>query len=89
MFSTGNTDFFGRNAMEGRKMGQIGRIAYAGIAILIGSSSVLVAVAIFAAILMGYLKLVEEKELQMRFGSEYVEYKKNTPFIIPIKLGKN
>ena len=32
MFSTGNTDFFGRDAMEGRKMGQIGRIAYAGLA---------------------------------------------------------
>lgn len=32
MFSTGNTVSFGRIAMEGRKMGQIGRIAYAGLA---------------------------------------------------------
>ncbi len=63
-------------------------LAYAGIAILIGSFSALVAVVVFAAILVGYLKIIEEKELQMRFGSEYVEYKNKTPFIIPIKLGR-
>jgi protein-S-isoprenylcysteine O-methyltransferase Ste14 len=63
-------------------------IAYAGIAILVGSFSALLAVAIFAAILIGYLKIIEEKELQMRFGSEYIEYKKKTPFIIPIKIAR-
>jgi protein-S-isoprenylcysteine O-methyltransferase Ste14 len=63
-------------------------IVYAGIAILIGSFSALVVVAIFAAILVGYLKIIEEKELQLRFGSEYIEYKNKTPFIIPIKLGR-
>ena len=63
-------------------------IAYAGIAILIGSISALAVVLLFAAILVGYLKLIEEKELQLRFGSEYVEYKKKTPFIIPTKLGR-
>ena len=61
-------------------------MAYAGIAILIGSFTALLAVAILAAILIGYLKLIEEKELQMRFGSDYIEYKKKTPFIIPIKI---
>jgi protein-S-isoprenylcysteine O-methyltransferase Ste14 len=61
-------------------------IAYGGIAILIGSFTALLAVAIFAAILICYLKIIEEKELQMRFGSEYIEYKKKTPFIIPIKI---
>jgi protein-S-isoprenylcysteine O-methyltransferase Ste14 len=61
-------------------------IAYGGIAILIGSFTALLAVAIFAAILIGYLKIIEEKELQMRFGSEYIEYKRKTPFIIPIKI---
>jgi protein-S-isoprenylcysteine O-methyltransferase Ste14 len=30
-----------------------------------------------------YIKLIEEKELEERFGSEYVEYKKRTPFLIP------
>lgn len=39
--------------------------------------------------LIGYLKLIEEKELQMRFGNEYLEYKKKTPFIIPIKIVRN
>lgn len=63
-------------------------LAYAGIAILIGSFSALAVVALFAAILVGYLKIIEEKELQMRFGSEYVKYKKKTPFIIPIKPGR-
>ena len=63
-------------------------IAYAGVAILIGSFSALVVVAVLAAILVGYLKIIEEKELQMRFGSEYIEYKKKTPFIIPMKLGR-
>ncbi len=63
-------------------------IAYGGIALLIGSFSALLAVVIFAAILIGYLKIIEEKELQMRFGSEYIEYRKTTPFIIPIKIRK-
>ena len=63
-------------------------IAYGGIAIWTGSFTALLAVAIFAAILIGYLKIIEEKELQMRFGSEYAEYKKKTPFIIPIKIAR-
>jgi protein-S-isoprenylcysteine O-methyltransferase Ste14 len=61
-------------------------IAYVGISILIGSLSSLIVVVIFAATLIGYLKLIEEKELEMRFGSEYIEYKNKTPFIIPIKI---
>jgi protein-S-isoprenylcysteine O-methyltransferase Ste14 len=30
-----------------------------------------------------YHKFVEEKELLMRFGEEYLEYKRRTPFLIP------
>jgi protein-S-isoprenylcysteine O-methyltransferase Ste14 len=30
-----------------------------------------------------YIKLIEEKELEDRFGSEYLEYKRRTPFLIP------
>lgn len=63
-------------------------VAYGGIAILIGSFTALLAVVIFAALLIGYLKVIEEKELQMRFGGEYIEYKKNTPFIIPFRIGR-
>ncbi len=62
--------------------------AYAGIGIWVGSFTALMAVALFAAVLISYLKIIEEKELQMRFGDEYIEYKKKTPFIIPITLAK-
>ena len=61
-------------------------IACVGISILIGSFTALIVVAIFAAILISYLKIIEEKELEMRFGSEYIEYKKKTPFIIPTTI---
>jgi protein-S-isoprenylcysteine O-methyltransferase Ste14 len=30
-----------------------------------------------------YIKLVEERELEARFGEEYLAYKKSTPFIVP------
>jgi protein-S-isoprenylcysteine O-methyltransferase Ste14 len=35
-----------------------------------------------------YIKFIEEKELEARFGQEYSEYKKRTPFFIP-KIGKH
>lgn len=35
-----------------------------------------------------FIKLVEEKELEARFGKEYIEYKKRVPFLIP-KFSKN
>ncbi|MBP2652019.1 MAG: protein-S-isoprenylcysteine O-methyltransferase-like protein [Firmicutes bacterium] len=30
-----------------------------------------------------YHKLIEEKELELRFGNDYIEYKKTTPFLFP------
>ncbi len=63
-------------------------MAYSGVAILVGSYSALLAVAVFFLMLLIYLKLIEEKELEMRFGREYLEYKKNTPFILPIRISK-
>jgi protein-S-isoprenylcysteine O-methyltransferase Ste14 len=30
-----------------------------------------------------YIKLVEERELEARFGEEYLSYKSSTPFIVP------
>lgn len=62
--------------------------AYSGVAILVGSYTALLAVFIFALMLLAYLKLIEEKELEMRFGEEYLEYKKNTPFILPTGILK-
>jgi protein-S-isoprenylcysteine O-methyltransferase Ste14 len=34
-----------------------------------------------------FIKYFEEKELELRFGEAYLEYKKNVPFLIP-RLGK-
>ena len=34
-----------------------------------------------------FIKYFEEKELELRFGESYLEYKKNVPFLIP-KFGK-
>jgi protein-S-isoprenylcysteine O-methyltransferase Ste14 len=56
---------------------------YFGISILIGSISSVVAVAIFSAIILAYIKFVEEKELEQRYGDDYTAYKQTTPFLFP------
>ena len=55
-----------------------------GISILIDSISSLVMVLIFSVIIVLYVKFIEEKELEKRFGDAYLAYKKTTPFLIPI-----
>ena len=56
---------------------------YLGIAVLVGSLSLFGLVILMALALIAYIKLIEEKELEARFGKEYLEYKKRTPFLIP------
>jgi protein-S-isoprenylcysteine O-methyltransferase Ste14 len=58
-------------------------LIYLGIGILVGSLAAILLVFLFGAALITYIKLVEEKELEMRFGPDYVTYKSATPFIIP------
>ncbi|NMB54450.1 MAG: isoprenylcysteine carboxylmethyltransferase family protein [Leptolinea sp.] len=58
-------------------------MAYFGLSICVGSVSSFVGVAVFAVLLMLYIKKFEERELEARFGEEYKEYKTKTPFIIP------
>jgi protein-S-isoprenylcysteine O-methyltransferase Ste14 len=58
-------------------------LAYGGIALLVGSFSSFLLVAVFIGLLVVYLKRIEEKELALRFGQEYLDYKARTPFIIP------
>ncbi len=58
-------------------------LAYSGIAVIIGSFSALALVLIGGGSLLLYCKFIEEKELAARFGAEYLEYKRNTPFLIP------
>lgn len=67
-----------RNPMA---MGAI--VAYLGIAIWLGSLSALGVVLLFATCLLIYIKLVEEKEMELRFGADYIEYRRQTPFLIP------
>jgi protein-S-isoprenylcysteine O-methyltransferase Ste14 len=60
---------------------------YLGIALWLGSISALGLGLVYPVGILIYIKLVEERELEERFGSEYLEYKKRTPFLIP-RLGK-
>jgi protein-S-isoprenylcysteine O-methyltransferase Ste14 len=62
-------------------------IFYLGIAIWTGSFPAVGLGLVYPAGISIYIKLIEEKELEDRFGSEYVEYKMKTPFLIP-RLGK-
>ncbi|HSB04956.1 MAG TPA: isoprenylcysteine carboxylmethyltransferase family protein [Thermodesulfobacteriota bacterium] len=56
---------------------------YIGIAIWVGSLSALGLSLIYPVVILIYIKLIEEKELEQRFGLEYLEYKRRTPFLIP------
>jgi protein-S-isoprenylcysteine O-methyltransferase Ste14 len=58
-------------------------VFYLGIAIWLSSLSALGLGLIYPVGILIYIKLIEEKELEERFGSEYLEYKKRTPFLIP------
>jgi protein-S-isoprenylcysteine O-methyltransferase Ste14 len=60
-------------------------VAYLGVCVWIGSISALVIVLILSLSLTLYIKLLEEKELEARFGAEYLAYKRSTPFILPRK----
>lgn len=57
-----------------------------GISILFDSISSLAMVSIFSVAILLYTKFIEEKELEIRFGNEYLAYKKNIPFFIPTPL---
>ena len=56
---------------------------YLGVAILFRSIGALLLVLLFAGLLVAYIKRGEEKEMEIRFGEEYLAYKQRTPFLIP------
>lgn len=56
---------------------------YLGIAMWTGSLSAFILALIYPVGILIYIKLIEEKELEERFGIEYLEYKRRTPFLIP------
>ena len=59
-------------------------IYYFAVGILLGSITTGLIMS-FLGLIIGtvYNKFVEEKELEVRFGQEYQEYKMKTPFLIP------
>ena len=58
-------------------------VCYLGFSLWLGSVSAIVLVVVFAALLLVYAKVLEEKELEARFGADYLEYKRTTPFLVP------
>ena len=58
-------------------------VGYVGFCLCIGSISAIVIVVCLVIFLLAYVKFIEEKELEARFGAEYLEYKRATPFILP------
>ncbi len=58
-------------------------MAYLGVGILVGSLSSIIFMLIIGGLLLTYIKTLEERELEQRFGQDYIEYKKTTPLFIP------
>ncbi|MBI2051588.1 isoprenylcysteine carboxylmethyltransferase family protein [Candidatus Roizmanbacteria bacterium] len=54
-----------------------------GLGIILNSLSFILSGLIVPFLYLIYIKLIEEKELEVRFGRQYLEYKKKVPFIIP------
>ncbi len=62
-------------------------LLYLGLAVAVGSYSALALMLIVAALLLLYIRKVEEQEMTLRFGEAYQRYRQQTPFIIP-RFGK-
>jgi len=56
---------------------------YLGISLWLNSLFAAILTTLFLLCSIAYIKLVEERELKARFGREYEEYKRKTPFLIP------
>jgi protein-S-isoprenylcysteine O-methyltransferase Ste14 len=56
---------------------------YAGISIIVRSYLSIGTTIVFMLLLIVIIKTFEEKELSLRFGEDYLQYKKDTPFLIP------
>ena len=55
-----------------------------GLGILLNSVSLLlIFIPLFVLLNVLYLKTIEEKEMEKKFGKEYLEYKKRVPMFIP------
>ncbi|MHB8901102.1 MAG: methyltransferase family protein [Thermoguttaceae bacterium] len=58
-------------------------VFYFSIAVVASSLKALLAVALLTVCLLVYIRLIEEKEMEQRFGQAYSRYRQRTPFIMP------
>ena len=58
-------------------------IMVCGAGVLFNSWSFMLAGLVIPTAYLIYIKLVEERELEARFGEAYLSYKKSTPFVMP------
>jgi protein-S-isoprenylcysteine O-methyltransferase Ste14 len=58
-------------------------LLYLGVSLIVGSISAVIIVVLLTSTLILYIKKIEERELLERFGDPYLEYKNQTPFLIP------
>ncbi len=58
-------------------------LMYLGIGVWIGSGVVIALTVIVFCGLLAYIHVYEARELTERFGEEYLEYRKRTPFLLP------
>jgi len=58
-------------------------LAYTGLSLAIGSLASLLLVALLGGLLLLFIKRVEERELALRFGNDYLAYRASTPFLMP------
>ncbi|MHA6523355.1 methyltransferase family protein [Tessaracoccus sp. G1721] len=58
-------------------------VGYLGFGVWLGSVSAIALVLVFSALLLIYVKVLEEGELEARFGADYLRYKQTTPFLVP------
>lgn len=56
---------------------------YLGMGVWVGSVFAVCFTSLFVVLLIIYIKVVEERELELRFGEEYLQYKRVTSFILP------
>lgn len=58
-------------------------LLYFGLVAWTGSGGVFIVWLLFTISLLTYIRLIEEKELTLRFGRQYIDYKSHAPFILP------